>query len=198
MIFFTILTGRRPHLLARTLRSLERFAPTQNYLVCHNGADPDTIPVYLSTTLSVKVEAWNDWLGIGEATTRCADYARESGAEFWCHLEDDWELRTPPRFGEAKFLLRSQDIGQVRLRSLRDRTLPYHYITRQPTIWDDYGSYRIGDTHLTFNPALWRTADLDLFPVTDEPDAMRRSPYTHNAQLDPGHFVHIGKGHSLR
>jgi GT2 family glycosyltransferase len=193
-VIVTLLTGRRPDLLAKTLASLEGSGIEIDFFV--NGADTESLQVVHDSGIVNSLHHWPEWLGIGAAMNRVAEHvAGEDG--YWLHLEDDWELTRPIDIRTAQaFLDDHPEVGQVRLRRRDDGASHRHYLTKRRINWQGEG-IKIGNAHATWNPALQRTSAAQVYPVTGEVDFMRKMPQI-NAQTDPGHFRHLGEGRSLR
>lgn len=214
----TILTGRRPDLLRRQLASLRIYAPglldTAQVHILVNGGDTTTVG--LAATLSAghsnighSVPAMGSVWKIGPATSHLAEWARHSGATYWLHLEDDWEVVTahPGWLDEARnILVLDPEVHQVRLRHITEPVLKQHMHTRLPITWrtadDPTADHLHSAAHWTFNPSLVRTADIPkVFPAAGEKQAIQAA---HRHMLDrkiaqhaPGVFRHIGGADSL-
>lgn len=186
----TVLTGRRPNLLRRTLDSFVTNHPnlwaSAVKTALHNGGDPET-----SDTLDQ-----HDWadrhttdrlLPIGEATTLLTRRAAEHGTDLMLRLEDDWEASPGDWWDDALSALHA-GAEQVRLRKADEPVSARCLVCRKP-----------GHLHFTFNPTLTPTETwMSLLPVANERDAMRKFHGRHAAQLQPGVFTHIGGNSSLR
>lgn len=201
----TILTGRRPHLLERTLSSAEQLWDWNCVTVIPyaNGGDQETISL-LANWCPDGLWGSAEWRSIGEGISKCADRAYEFGCRYWLHLEDDWEaLRNPEGwYKESCAILDSHEADQVRLRDSSEKVLKRHMVTGQPIRWRQEGNFQIGEAHLTFNPSLMLTHHIpDAFPCVGERDAQRKwlkAGHTKVAQHVPGIWRHIGGGESLR
>jgi hypothetical protein len=193
-VIVTLLTGRRPDLLAKTLASLEGSNLEIDFFV--NGADPESLQVVHDSGRVNGLHTWPEWLGIGAAMSRVAEWVQgEDG--YWLHLEDDWELTEPLDLSTAQtFLDEHPEVGQIRLRRRDDGASHRNYLTKRRINWQGEG-IKIGNAHATWNPALQRTSAAQVYPVTGEVDFMRKMPQI-NAQTNPGHFRHLGEGRSLR
>jgi predicted O-methyltransferase YrrM len=210
-VVVTVLTGSRPVALATTLAALRHTTPglldTAHVYILHNGADPDT-QVVLDAHRDVIDDVDSHTgspLTIGEATSRCAAAAADSGRRWWLHLEDDWAAVTASDGWldiARQTLTDVPEVAQVRLRHRGERTLPRHMVTRQPIRWQTSGAVLLApDAHLTCNPTLMRTGDVaKMWPASGEREAQRRghaAGLRTVAQHHPGVFVHIGDA-SLR
>ena len=204
MLTVTVLTGRRPDLLADTLNTLRHHRPSlladAHVAVLANGNDLPTRKV-LDRHADVidHLDTTDRLLTIGPAISRLADHAYLSGSPFWFHLEDDWRTTTGHDWitQAAAILDRHNDVAQVRARVAAEPVMAKHRITRQPIVWEQREGWRhAAHAHLTFNPSLIRTADIvHGWPCTSEVDAMRRWVNAGReavAQLDPGVFAHTG------
>lgn len=194
----TLLTGRRPLLLARTLESLRQYHPEilENFtLVLHNGGDRPTAEVLEQHRDVLDLIVTSEFLDIGPAVSLLFRHALEVGEEHLLHLEDDWEATdADPFLSVAEAML--DDVFQVRLRWWRETTLPTHMVTGRRINWTGRPGNRItNDAHYTLNPSLIRLADVPKgFPATSEQDAQRRfweAGCRKVAQL-PGTWKHIG------
>lgn len=202
----TILTGRRPHLLERTLKSAEvaigDVLEDARVIAFVNGADDESRAVCRSFPWVDGALLALSWLPIGEATSWCAGFAEPS--RYWLHLEDDWECLSAPEswLTESIALLDSGKVDQVRLRDASEKVLKKHMVTGAPINWTQEGHFDIGEAHLTFNPFLMRVSDIsDAFPCTGERNAQKKwlaAGHKMVAQHHPGLFRHIGGGESLR
>lgn len=203
----TILTGRRPAYLRRTVESLRHHAAivtaAAHVTLMVNGRDPETLAYVdsLDWLDELVVLPGDGVMPIGPAVSKLYDYARRSGRPIWMHLEDDWRCLRPGWLAAGLRVLETEPaIGQVRLRSASEPVLKYHLVTRKTIKWERRRGYKMGDAHYTFNPTLVRVSDVQkVFPCTGEPDAMRKFCQTKKrvAQLLPGAFAHLGE-HSLR
>jgi hypothetical protein len=197
----TVLTGRRPHLLRRTLDTFVAHNPgvldKARLVVMVNGSDDESLEIVTGFPVNVLL-ATPDLAPIGEATSTLAAAAHRKPSRWWLHLEDDWESTGPVPFDLAgRILTDYPEVGQVRLRRRDEKVMSKHRVTRQPIRWRPWdGWWSAKSAHLTFNPALWRTADIPkAFPCANEVDAMRRwvaAGMHRTAQADPGCFRHIG------
>lgn len=212
-VVVTVLTGARPGLLARSLAALRATAPglldSAQVLVLHNGGDPATATaldrhrdvVDHVTTCPPPI------MSIGAATSQLAAAARDSGARWWLHLEDDWIAATlhDGWLDDAReVLLAHPGIAQVRLRHRSEATLTWHMVTRAPLVWTPGRvALHTREAHWTCNPTLTRTSEsARVWPAGSESRAQRRAHVAGLrgvAQLLPGVFVHAGGGgESLR
>jgi hypothetical protein len=208
-LIVTVLTGRRPHLLERTLKAAEThigdvLAESRKYLLI-NGGDEATRAVVRQDRIWGGLWAVEDqWRSIGAAISGLAWVAGAIDADYWLHLEDDWECLSSPEgwLEESIALLDSGKVDQIRLRDASEKVLTKHMVTGKPIRWTQEGHFDIGEAHLTFNPFLMRTTDIkDAFPCTGERDAQRKwlaAGHKIVAQHHPGLFRHIGGGESLR
>lgn len=203
----TCLTGRRPHLLERTLASVEAHQPVLAdawWLVCHNGGDDATWDVLQQhRNLLSQVVVTPHFMPVGQAASFLFHIALETKQVLLFHLEDDWEAEPSDWLVEAGELLQ-KGAFQVRVRHHEERVLTRHMVTNRRLNWKDHGWYRVtGDAHYTLNPSLLFLDDLRLgFPATSERDAQRKfwnAGRRRVAQLVPGVWRHIGEGaESLR
>lgn len=202
----TVLTGRRPNLLARTLdalRATQRPLLEDAYtLALHNGGDEETANVLRANQDLFNMTVVSPtFLGIGEATSTLFGMAQDRG-EYLLHVEDDWEASPGEWWNQAKALL-EDGIFQVRLRRASETVLAKHMVTKKRIEWeqgDDFNFTR--DAHYTLNPSLMRMVNVAKgWPALSEREAQRnlwRAKKRKVAQLVPGVFTHIGGEDSLR
>lgn len=207
-VTITILTGDRPHLLRRTVASLEKHEPklVQDARVVAYVNAPDraseNILVDCGWVDRIDVRCSGPRYSIGEAVSRLVA-AAEPKKGMWLHLEDDW-LCTRPWFEQALAVARTEgkSLGQVRARVWDKRRKPgsasrFNMVSHTPISWTDKKTYLIGNAHYTFNPGLVRAELVPyLFPCRSEEDAARKFK-GRVAQLLPGAFRHLGDGESL-
>jgi hypothetical protein len=207
-VALTILTGRRPALLARTLAAMPvELLAAAHVVVLHNGGDEETsrvLEAYLPAVDRLHVHP-GELLPIGEAASLLAMLALDSGKPLTLRLEDDWVASGDGVEWLAwarAILFEDLDVFEVRLRLASMACWSKHAITGAPIVWRDHGHYRTAEGHLSIAPTLCRTADLaQIFPCDGEKDAMRQAHAAglrRIAQLVPGVFEHIGDGQSLR
>lgn len=204
----TVLTGGRPHLLARTVTALRVRAPglleTAHLVVVCNGQDQGTMDILDGfrddIDQVIPVGGARSLAGVGEATSRCAAAAASSARDQWLHVEDDWILRSRHTgwLQDAQNVLDGDPrIAQVRLRHFGERTLARHMVTGAGLDWLARDTHLVAvAAHWTFNPCLMRVAQaLRVFPAGSEAEAQRAATAAglHRvAQLLPGGFNHIG------
>lgn len=209
----TLLTGLRPKLLDRTLRSVLEFQPTlfrYDWITLHNGEDPETAEVLRKWRAFIGPPICSaEFLDLGAATSKLFSYVAGFDAHTVLHLEDDWEAELAPE----RWLVRARtildDVFQVRLRHSSEKVLTRHMVTEAPLRWsfgpnvERWPDHRISeDAHFTLNPSLLRAEDLPIgFPAGSEREAQKRfwdAERRKVAQLMPGVFRHIGGEDSLR
>ena len=203
----TCLTGRRPHLLERTLASVEAHQPVLAdalWLVCHNGGDDATRDVLRKHRgLIGQVVVTPYFMPVGQAASFLFHHALQMDQVFLFHLEDDWEAEPGDWLMEAGELLENGAF-QVRVRHHGEPVLAQHMVTNRRLDWKDHGWCQVSDdAHYTLNPSLLFRDDLRLgFPATSERAAQRKfwnAGRRRVAQLVPGVWRHIGEGaESLR
>jgi hypothetical protein len=202
-LLVTLLTGRRPKLLARTLDSLRQFQPEvlEGFVLClHNGGDSETREVLDRHRDVIDLVVTSEFQDIGGSTSLLFKHALEIDAEYMLHLEDDWVASPGRWYDQAQGLL--TETFQVRLRSTRETVLKNHMVTGQPIVWQSRPGCKVSpDAHYTMNPSLIKLSDLSKgFPSLGERDAQRmfwEAGCRKVAQL-PGVFRHIGGRDSLR
>lgn len=210
-VAITILTGGRPHLLRRTLDSLQHCAPglieQHPLFVMINGGDAETHAVVAQLPFVHRCLVHETGiLPIGVAVSAlAAEAAALDGAQYILHLEDDWETHAVEQgwLHRARQVLDAHPhIGQVRLRHRGEPVLHQHMLTRRPIVWTQRNGFMSAPSaHYTFNPSLIRTVDVPrIFPSASEVEAQARFLSTRMAvaQLLPGVFRHIGAEDSLR
>lgn len=200
----TLLTGRRPALLERTLTSLKlhQSAMLEDALVIalHNGGDPETALVLNRHRDLINLVIESPFLGIGAATSFLFQHALELETKYLLHLEDDWEAsstepewvgvedvehterhaelrrRATRSWYEQAVELLEQGVFQVRLRHRSEKVLDRHMVTNRPLRWRNEGGHRVtDDAHYTLNPSLINSKDLRVgWPATSERDAQRK------------------------
>lgn len=206
-LLVTCLTGKRPHLLDRTLSSVEAHQPVladAYWLVCHNGGDDPTWDVLRKhRDLLNQVVVTPHFMPVGQAASFLFYQVEWAKQIYVLHLEDDWEAEPGDWLIEAGKLLQ-KGMFQVRLRHHEEQVLPRHMVTNRRLKWEDHGWCRVTtDAHYTLNPSLMFRDDLRLgFPSSSERDAQRKfweADRRQVAQLVPGVWRHIGEGaESLR
>lgn len=215
-LVITVLTGRRPRLLSRTLRTIERqcepLLSKSRVVALINGADEASVDIVRRTPwIDENLVHEGPLLPIGGAVSRLWQAADLGRSSYLMHLEDDWEC-SREWYEPALAILRSNDaIGQVRIRrhvpqsAVGHAVMRYHMVTGRPLQWEERRAgevrYLMSRAHFTFNPALVTTTVASgLIPCESELDAARKFHATglRVAQSLPGSFVHIGGGHSLR
>lgn len=209
-VVVTILTGRRPGLLADTLAAALAHAPglleTAHVIALHNGTDEATADVLATHgRLFARRLQTPKLVDMGVALGTLAPMVTTSRRRWWLHLEDDWRCNPSPGwFHDARrILIERPDVAQVRLRRADEPVLARHMVTREPIRWRDHDGYRLApDAHYTCNPSLVRAADAcDAWPAPGERAAQRRwrdAGHRGVAQLVPGVFTHTGDDESLR
>jgi hypothetical protein len=210
MLTVTVLTGRRPALLADTLSAVRKRQPDlladAHLVVLANGNDRPTRDVIdQHADVIDELHTTDQLLTIGPALSLLADHAQRVGRPFWFHLEDDWRATSSHDWVRqaADILNGHPQVSQVRARLAAEPVMRSHRISRRPIVWEQRDGWRhAAHAHLTFNPSLIRTVDIPHgWPCTSEVHAMRRwltSGRQAAAQLDPGVFAHTGDDESLR
>lgn len=203
-MIFTILTGRRPQVLKKTLESIYNHAPelfNAHTVVYNNAGDKATTDVIKQYDFT-EVIIGDRTQAIGTAISLLAVKAYESGEKYWLSAEDDF-LCTGNQIQEALDILKAdQSVSQVRLRREDDGGLNYHMVTKQPLVWQQKNGYKIAEAHRTFNNNLTRTIDIPkCFPCSGERDCQKQwleAGMEVVAQIQPGMFKHDDGGESLR
>lgn len=202
----TILTGRRPDLLAATVASLTTAAPgllqSAHVTVLHNGTDAKTAALLDGWPWVDAIDTHHgSMLPVGAAVSRLA--AALPDRPLWLHLEDDWTAATtvPGWLDVARDMLADPQVGQVRLRHRGQPVHTRHMTTGQPIRWTrHHPGALVGEAHYTCNPSLMRTADAVVVWPADSERAAMHTFATRGwqvAQLDPGVFHHTGAAQSL-
>lgn len=204
----SLLTGGRPELLERTVRSFEGRWPEQvraaHVVALVNGPDERSLGVLEQAGWIDRILTYeNEPLTIGMATSVVvAAVTGHPGVELLLHLEDDWETHTVDveALIRAAAFLGDPAVGQVRLRHRSEPCLDHHMISGRAIEWNQHKDHRRGTAHFTFNPSLITREVADrVYPAVDERDAQRRfvDAGLDVVQLEPGAFSHIGQ-HSRR
>lgn len=210
-----VLTGGRPHLLKRTLDSLAVTTMDRirrwHIIVLVNGADEDS----LRTVREFSNQGPKTWVRmearpgrvrpIGDAISDLMNLVQISGRRYTLHLEDDWACMYPPQtwLDRGAYALESDSsVGQVRLRWSREKVMSINMATGRRIRWawaEDHA--HSPNAHLTFNPNLMRTEDLEhIYPCGGELEAQSKFEALHRTvvQILPGAFRHLGDDASLR
>ncbi len=204
----SLLTGGRPDVLERTIKSLEGRWPEQvqaaHVVALVNGPDELSRCVLEQAEWIDRILTYeNEPLTIGMATSVVvAAVAGHPDVEHLLHLEDDWETCTvdDEALIRAVAFLRDPGVGQVRLRHRSEPCLDHHMISGRTIDWNQRDDHRRGAAHFTFNPSLvTRQVAERVYPAVDERDAQQRfvAAGLDVVQLEPGAFCHIGH-HSRR
>jgi hypothetical protein len=204
-ITIAVLTGRRPHLLKRTLDALPDWLwASAHTIVMHNSGDDETAKLLSDYEIDLRYTCLDGLWPIGQASSHLFKLAQAERRSFTLHLQDDWLchdqnggwLLTALRIFEER-----PRVKQVRLRKTSERVSINHLVDGQRVSWHQSDGYRWSRrAHYTLNPTLMRTEDL-LTNIEGERDGMRQFLLAghHIAQLTPGVFTHIGgHGQSLR
>jgi hypothetical protein len=217
-ILVTVLTGGRPKLLHRTLKSLAKHDPRlveeAMVMVMINGNDAasrkvaesfDWVDATTSTDEVLPVaEAVSELFGAADSAARCGDYS----CEFVLHLEDDWECRGLGWRARAVSLLRSHpELGQVLVCAPGIHgAAAVNPVTGRRFSWESATSragvrYKVAPAAYSLRPSLIR-GDLArlLWPSASEAEAMEQFQEEGGqvARLQESPFHHIGEGESLR
>lgn len=204
-ITITILTGRRAHLLERTLSSLPKtmLETCARVVLLNNGGDAETQRVadHWLAPRDVYLET-DDFLPMGLALAHLNEHIHTN---LMFHLEDDWDYATfeDTWLDDAREALEDQQVFQVRCRHAGEKTRANHMVTRRKIRWQPCRQGLVADdAHFTTNPCLIRTRDwTKLWPCAGEQTAMRAAwndGLRKVVQLAPGAFVHTGENDSLR
>lgn len=208
-----ILTGGRPELLTKTLESLVACGGARlrkwSIVALVNGADEASIRLLHGHFKGLPGLVVNAVPGairkIGPALSELMQIAQAVGRRFTLHLEDDWRCWCSPNIwlDRAAYVLdHDRNVGQVRLRSEREKVMSINMATGRRIRWSYASDHAYSpNAHLTFNPNLMRTEDLDkIYPCEGEIDAQAKFETLPNrsvVQILPGAFQHLG-AHSLR
>lgn len=172
-------------------------------IVLNNAYDKGTNDVLKQYDFIDEIIIRKKTVSIGRAFTILSEAAKKSGEEIWLLLEDDWQCMSSGWTEQAVRLVKNNSVSQVRLRLESEKVMTTHMITGQPIVWRIKSGFNIANNaHLTFNPSLIKTADIDkIFPCTGERHAQKtwlENDMNKVIQLTPGVFKHIGEGQSLR
>jgi hypothetical protein len=204
-ITIAVLTGRRPHLLKRTLDALPDWLWTSAHtVVMHNSGDDKTAEVLNDYKIDLRYTCLDGLWPIGSASSHLFKLAQAEQRSFTLHLQDDWLCHDQSDewlLTALRILDGRPEVKQVRLRLTSERVSINHLVDGQQIRWNSADGYRWSRrAHYTLNPTLMRTEDL-LTDIEGERDGMRQflERGWHVAQLTPGVFAHIGgHGQSLR
>lgn len=209
-VVVTILTGRRPEYLKRTLSALEAslgigLLSELDVICLVNGGDDRSSSIARGYAWVSTVYEADDFRSIGENVTSLAAKVRESRMPYWMHLEDDWAAEKSGRWleGACAVLEVEENIGQVRLRHSSERVSASHLVTHRMIRWAPRPHfrrfcgvmYRVARAHATYNPCVMRSLDaVEWMSASSEASAMRKFHATGKmaAQVYPGVFRHIG------
>ena len=207
-VCITVLTGRRPELLARTLASLPpELGGFARVVALHTGREKvgDETDNILASHPYIDARKSDDEVRpIGENVSQLAEQVKNSGATYWLHLEDDWVYDTHHHgwLDDAREILEDPSVAQVRLRHFGEKVMDRSMVDNTRIHWKPAGHHLRGKAHITLNPSLVRVADVDkMWPATGERDMQRnahRNGLRTVAQHLPGVWRHIGDDVSLR
>ena len=200
-----ILTGRRPHLLKRTLDALPSWLWTSAHtVVMHNSGDSETAEVLNDYEIYLRYTCLDGLWPIGQASSHLFKLAQAEQRSFTLHVQDDWLCHDQSQewlLTALRVLDGRPEVKQVRLRRVSERVSINHLVDGKQVVWNQADGYRWSRrAYFTLNPTLMRTEDL-LTDIEGERDGMRQFLLAghHIAQLTPGVFAHIGgHGQSLR
>lgn len=214
----TTLGGRRLHRWQQLVGSCPEVFRDAKMVVAlvHDPADYHSFRWATGQGWAMQVARY--LMGVGPATRSLLRSAVSySGVLPVLHLEDDWEC-APERVAPEILswlelaigvLEAHPEVGQVRLRSVREYLERSNMVMHDAVRWELFGGYRVSTApcQANFPPALWRPEAI-LSAFTDgceakEPDPERAAGLRfgragwHIAQLWPGVFRHTGKDDSL-
>jgi hypothetical protein len=197
-ICITLLTGARPDLLKETLINLPTFL-FKNMFALLNGNDKESR--FILQSYCIPFISTSEIKSIGDNISFLTKEVKNKNKKYWLHIEDDWKfIYSENWLQKAKLAL--QESYQVRLRHISEKVLHKHMITGQIIEWQDLPNFTLGKAHLTFNPFLMKTQEINkIFPCIGEKDAQRNALKNNLqivSQLKPGNFYHIGDDNSLR
>ena len=204
-ITIAVLTGRRPHLLKRTLDALPSWLwDSAHTVVMHNSGDDETAKLLSDYEIDLKYTCLDGLWPIGQASSHLFKLAQAERRSFTLHVQDDWLCHDQSDewlLTALRILDGRPEVKQVRLRRVSERVSINHLVDGQRIHWNSADGYRWSRrAHYTLNPTLMRTEDL-LTDIESERDGMRQFLLAghHVAHLTPGVFAHIGgHGQSLR
>jgi hypothetical protein len=209
-VVLTILTGWRPDLLRHTLSALPTsLLRSAHVIVLHDGQDDPTTQVLDKYSkhineLHTRKHKYQQMHTIGENWSHLASLAEGKG-DYVLMLEDDWQYSTLDHswLDEARAILSTTDIAQVRLRHVSEPNRARHMVTGQYIDWTSHANGLVADAHLGWQPNLMHVTDLNKTFPADGEKHWQQIAYSHDlrcvAQLYPAVFRHIGDdGRSLR
>lgn len=200
-----IVTYKRPTLFKKTLESflklnrgnLDRFLIT---VLVQGDRDEDTVKTihkYKSQLYDVICPGVN--LGCAGGYGFLIKEALETDLPYLIYLQDDFlsnESLSNYLNQIIELLENSNDIGCIRLRSIKDRVNAYNIVSRKKIKYKKtVGNVAIGNAHFTFNPTIVKASILkSIIPITSERDAMEKYQRMglKTGQLLAECFSHIG------
>lgn len=206
MIPVTVLTYRRPAYLERVLKSF--FEVNREILEClsmivlvqgSKGEETDhVINKYKEHFYHVIYSGSN--IGVAAGYSRVMMEALKLKSSYIIHLEDDFlsNESLSPYLSELVGLLKKADnVGCIRLRSLKNNVLNYNMVSGKRTNYKRVTkNIAVGNAHFTFNPTITKSEVIEkIISVTSEERAMEKY---HKLGLKTGQllaecFTHIGK-----
>jgi hypothetical protein len=184
-VYLTVLTGRRPDLLEKTLDAASEYIDRCDGQIGVVWDPEDKESATVLTKAGVKPVS--DLVrSNGEATSLCADFFLSSDRDVWFHLEDDWELiqeraeLEPDWFDVAATLATNPDIGQVRLREFEHLggLVPLH--RKSGVVFLGDGSGCANRNWVTSKLVEWKTEEAWPFLVSADTQEASPSHWTNN------------------
>lgn len=206
-IAITILTSARPAYLEKTLKSFFELNDLGSFptLVLVNDRDEGTektINRYRDRFYSVLHS--DTYLSCLEGYSFLMKEALKLDKPYIIHLEDDYVSREslsvylPELIG---LMEETDNIGYIRLRSVKDRVKDHNMVTRRKIEYRKVGNIGVGNAHFTTNPTIIRSSTVrKIIPVAEENDAMHKYQELglETGQLFADCFSHIGEKKALK
>lgn len=201
-IAVTVLTSARPAYLERTLKSFFELNDLRLFpiLVLVNDRDEGTEKIinrYRDRFYSVLHS--DTYLSCLEGYSFLMKEALKLNRPYIIHLEDDFisceslSIYLPELIGLMEEI---NNIGYIRLRSVKDRVSDHNMVTREKIEYKKVGNIGVGNAHFTTNPAIIKSFVIrKIIPVVREDDAMHKYQELglETGQLFADCFSHIGK-----
>jgi len=200
-VVVTILTYRRPDYLKKTLESFFEMNDADKFLLTMLVQDRDrgtekVLDKWKNRIHHISYPNVN--LGCAGGWNFLMGKTMESGLPYVIHLEDDFVSNESVSnyLPELIKLMKQNNIGCIRLRSIKDKVSSHNIITKKEIKYRRTGNIGIGNGHFTFNPTITKLSVIKkIIPVTREGEAMRKYEKLglETGQLFANCFSHIGR-----